>query len=150
MVLQIGFWISKLNGKKEIYEIQIWISQLKSTTRTDFSEVKSINLQISHLIATLVSPVIPVILQSWTKVLGHFCIPGVFSGFTPAQSLPSHHKQSWTHSSLSASSLSQMCPWKSLNFLFKKGNGPCPLFEQKIQGLSKRGMDPAPLSSQSF
>ena len=80
MVLQIGFWISKLNGKKEIYEIQIWISQLKSTTRTDFSEVKSINLQISHLIATLVSPVIPVILQSWTKVLRHFCISGVFSG----------------------------------------------------------------------
>ena len=30
------------NGKKEIHEIRIWISELKSTLRTDFSEVKSV------------------------------------------------------------------------------------------------------------
>ena len=41
IVLQILFWISQSNGKKEVHEIRIWISQLKSTLRTDFSEVKS-------------------------------------------------------------------------------------------------------------
>ena len=41
-VLQILFRISQLNGKKEIHEIWIWISLLKSTLRTDFSEVKSV------------------------------------------------------------------------------------------------------------
>ena len=42
IVLQILFRISQSNGKKEIHEIRIWISQLKSTLRTDFSEVKSV------------------------------------------------------------------------------------------------------------
>ena len=41
-VLQIIFRISQLNGTKEIHEIWIWISLLKSTLRTDFSEVKSV------------------------------------------------------------------------------------------------------------
>ena len=30
------------NGKKEIHEIRIWISLLKSTLRMDFSKVKSV------------------------------------------------------------------------------------------------------------
>ena len=30
------------NGKKEIHEIRIWISLLKSTLRIDFSKVKSV------------------------------------------------------------------------------------------------------------
>ena len=34
---------------------------------------------MSHSNATLVSPVIPVTLQSWTKVFRHFCISGAFS-----------------------------------------------------------------------
>ena len=42
IVLQILFRISQSNGKKEIHEIRIWISQLKSTLRTDFSQVKSV------------------------------------------------------------------------------------------------------------
>ena len=42
VVLQILFRISQSNGKKEIHEIRIWISQLKSTLRTDFSKVKSV------------------------------------------------------------------------------------------------------------
>ena len=41
-VFRILFRISQSNGKKEIHEIRIWISQLKSTLRTDFSEVKSV------------------------------------------------------------------------------------------------------------
>ena len=40
--MQILFRISQSNRKKEINEIRIWISQLKSTLRTDFSEVKSV------------------------------------------------------------------------------------------------------------
>ena len=40
VVLQILFRISQSNGKKEIHEFRIWISSLKSTLRTDFSEVK--------------------------------------------------------------------------------------------------------------
>ena len=42
LLLQILFRISQWNGKKEIQEIPIWISYLKSTLRTDFSEVKSV------------------------------------------------------------------------------------------------------------
>ena len=34
---------------------------------------------MSHSNATLVSPVIPVTLQSWTNVFRHFCISGAFS-----------------------------------------------------------------------
>ena len=40
VVLQILFRICQSNGKKEIHEFRIWISSLKSTLRTDFSEVK--------------------------------------------------------------------------------------------------------------
>ena len=42
IVLQILFRISQSNGKKEIHEIRIWISYLKSTLRMDFSEVESV------------------------------------------------------------------------------------------------------------
>ena len=38
----ILFWISQLNGKKEIHEITIWISWLKSTLRMVFLKEKSV------------------------------------------------------------------------------------------------------------
>ena len=41
-VLQSLFRFFQSNGKKEIHEIRIWISKLKSNLRTDFSEVKSV------------------------------------------------------------------------------------------------------------
>ena len=38
------------------------------------------------------------VLQSWTKVLGHFCISGAFSN-SQTQPFPSPHKQCSTHAS---------------------------------------------------
>ena len=40
VVLQILFRISQSNGKKKVHEFRFWITALKSTLRTDFSEVK--------------------------------------------------------------------------------------------------------------
>ena len=48
-------------------------------------------------------------LQSWTKVLGHFCISGRFQ-FIQAQTLPSPHKQCWTRVSRIFSEF-QLCIW---------------------------------------